>query len=164
MGHAESRMITDLTAFEAWAAGLLSKLGPGQRRAIGHQVAIALRRSQAQRIAQQRAPDGTSYVPRKNRKEFRGKAGRIKRQKAAMFNKLRTTAYLQTRVDENQISVGFFGRVARLAHVHQEGLADRVAPTGPKYTYPARPLLGFSSSDHALIRDVLLKKLMSGSQ
>jgi len=156
-------MNNDLTAFEEWAGALLSKLGPGQRRVLGRQVAIELRRSQAQRIAQQRAPDGSSFVPRKNRKEFRGKAGRIKRQKAAMFNKLRTTAYLQTRVDENQISVGFFGRVARLTHVHQEGLADRVAPTGPKYTYPVRSLLGFSQSDYALIREVLLKQLVLGS-
>jgi len=98
-------------------------------------------------------------VPRKNRKEFRGKGGRIKRQKAAMFNKLRTTAYLQTRVDENQISIGFFGRVARLAHVHQEGLTDRVAPTGPKYTYPARPLLGFSTEDRALLRTIIIQHL-----
>src|SRR5450830_551996 len=150
MVYAEGRM-NDLTAFEEWAGAMLSKLGPGKRRVLGRQVAIELRRSQAQRIAQQRAPDGTAYVPRK------------KRQKAAMFNKLRTTAYLQTRVDENQISVGFFGRVARLAHVHQEGLADRVAPTGPKYTYPVRSLLGFSQSDYALIRDVLLKQLMPGS-
>ena len=152
--------MNDLTAFEEWAGAMLSKLGPGKRRVLGRQVAIELRRSQAQRIAQQRAPDGTAYVPRKNRKEFRGKAGRIKRQKAAMFNKLRTTAYLQTRVDENQISVGFFGRVARLAHVHQEGLADRVAPTGPKYTYPARPLLGFSPHDRDLVRDALLRHLI----
>jgi len=152
--------MNDLIAFEEWAGAMLSKLGPGQRRVLGRQVAIELRRSQAQRIAQQRAPDGTAYVPRKNRKEFRGKGGRIKRQKAAMFNKLRTTAYLQTRVDENQISVGFFGRVARLAHVHQEGLPDRVAPTGPKYTYPARPLLGFSPHDRDLVRDALLRHLI----
>jgi len=152
-------MSDDLTALEAWAAVLLSKISPGQRRVIGRQLAIELRRSQAQRIAQQRAPDGTTYVPRKNRKEFRGKAGRIKRQKAAMFNKLRTTVYLQTRVDENQIAIGFFGRVARLAHVHQEGLSDRVAPTGPTYNYPARPLLGFSSSDRCLIRNAIIRQL-----
>jgi phage virion morphogenesis protein len=155
-------MSDDLIALEAWAAGLLTKISPGQRRVIGRQVAIELRRSQAQRIAQQRAPDGTAYVPRKNRKEFRGKAGRIKRQKAAMFNKLRTTAYLQTRVDENQIAVGFFGRVARLAHVHQEGLPDRVAPTGPTYNYPARPLLGFSAHDRDIVRDILLRHLVKG--
>ena len=154
--------MNDLTAFEEWAGAMLSKLGPGQRRVLGRQVAIELRRSQAKRIAQQRAPDGTAYVPRKNRKEFRGKGGRIKRQKAAMFNKLRTTAYLQTRVDENQIAVGFFGRVARLAHVHQEGLPDRVAPTGPTYNYPARPLLGFSAHDRDIVRDVLLRHLVKG--
>nr|WP_329956703.1 hypothetical protein [Collimonas humicola] len=29
--------------------------------------------------------------------------------------------------DENQLSVGFLGRVARIARVHQEGLTDKVA-------------------------------------
>jgi hypothetical protein len=44
-----------------------------------------------------------------------------------MFNKVRTTKYLKTTQDENQLSVGFYGRVARIARVHQEGLTDKVA-------------------------------------
>jgi phage virion morphogenesis protein len=57
-------------------------------------------------------------------------------------------------------AVGFFGRVARIARVHQEGLTDKVAKKGPKYHYPARPLLGFSATDQALIGESLLRYLI----
>jgi phage virion morphogenesis protein len=67
---------------------------------------------------------------------------------------------LKIEQDENQLSAGFFGRVARIARVHQEGLTDKVAKKGPEYRYPARPLLGFSATDQALIRDALLRHLM----
>ncbi|AIY42990.1 Phage tail completion protein [Collimonas arenae] len=111
------------------------------------------------RIASQQAPDGAPYTARKQRKNLRGKKGRVKRQKAAMFEKLRKTKYLLTENDENQLSVGFFEKVVRIARVHQEGLEDKVSKKGPAYRYPARPLLGFSATDQALIRDLLLHHL-----
>jgi phage virion morphogenesis protein len=152
-------MTDDLRGIEQWAGALLAKLQPGQRRVITRKIAQELRRSQAQRIASQQAPDGATYAARKQRKDLRRKKGLIKRQKAAMFNKVRTTKYLKTTQDENQLSVGFFGRVARIARVHQEGLTDKVAKKGPEYRYPARPLLGFSAVDRALIRDALLRHI-----
>lgn len=152
-------MTEDLRAIELWAGALLAKLQPGQRRVVNRQVAQDLRRSQAQRIASQQAPDGTTYTARKQRKNLRGKKGRIKRQKAAMFDKLRTQKNLKIRQDEHQLSVGFFGRVARIARAHQEGLTDKVSKKGPEYHYPARPLLGFSATDQTLIRDSLLRHL-----
>jgi len=154
-------MTDDLRAIEQWAGALLAKLQPGQRRVVTRKIAQELRRSQAQRIANQQAPDGAPYTARKQRKDLRGKKGRIKRQKAAMFNKVRTTKFLRTTQDENQLSVGFFGRVARIARVHQDGLTDKVAKKGPEYRYPARPLLGFSAGDQALIRDALLRHIGS---
>ncbi|PFH10997.1 phage virion morphogenesis protein [Collimonas sp. PA-H2] len=152
-------MNDDLHALEAWAGTLLAQIQPGQRRVVTRRIAQDLRRSQAQRIASQQAPDGTPYAARKQRKNLRGKKGRIKRQKAAMFEKIRTLKNLKIEQDENQLSVGFFGRVARIARVHQEGLTDKVAKKGPAYRYPARPLLGFSATDQALIRDALLRHL-----
>lgn len=77
--------------------------------------------------------------------------GAIKRQKAAMFTKLRTTKYLKTRSDANQLAVGFFGKVVRIARVHQEELKDKVDKNGVDYQYPERQVLGFNSTDHALI-------------
>ncbi|MGX9777090.1 phage virion morphogenesis protein [Janthinobacterium aestuarii] len=152
-------MSDNLHALETWAGALLAKLQPAQRRAINHKVAIDLRRSQAQRIKAQQGPDGTAYPARKRRKELKGKNGRIKRQKAAMFSKLRTAKFLKTHADAGQLTVRFVGKVTRVARVHQEGLADKVAKKGPNYTYPARPLLGLGDADKTLIRELLLHHL-----
>jgi len=153
------RMSDNLSALETWAGTLLAQLQPGQRRIVTRRIAQDLRRSQAQRIASQQAPDGTPYATRKQRKNLRGKKGRIKRQKAAMFEKIRTYKNLKTEQDGNQLSVGFFGRVARIARVHQEGATDKVSKKGQGVRYPTRPLLGFSATDQALIRDSLLRHL-----
>src|SRR5450830_1982650 len=151
MAHARGHVMSgDLRALEAWAGTLLAKLQPAQRRAINHKVAIDLRRSQAQRIKAQQGPDGAAYAARKPRKELKGKKGRIKRQKAAMFSKMRTAKFLKTQADAGQLTVGFVGKVTRVARVHHEGLTDKVAKKGPKYTYPARPLLGLSETDRTL--------------
>ena len=152
-------MSDDLHALEAWAGALLAKLQPAQRRAINHKVAIDLRRSQAQRIKAQQGPDGTAYPARKRRKEFKGENGRIKRQKAAMFAKIRTAKYLKVHADPGQLTVGFVSKVMHVARVHHEGLTDSVSKKGPKYSYPARPLLGLSEADRTLIRESLLRHL-----
>ena len=152
-------MSDDLHALEAWAGALLAKLQPAQRRAINHKVAIDLRRSQAQRIKAQQGPDGTAYPARKRRKEFKGKNGRIKRQKAAMFAKIRTAKHLKVKATGDQIEVGFFGWVARVAHVHHEGLTDNITKKGAKYTYPTRRLLGLSNVDRMLLGESLLRRL-----
>lgn len=152
-------MSNDLHALEAWAGALLAKLQPAQRRAINHKVAIDLRRSQAQRIKAQQGPDGSAYPQRKKRKELKGKKGRIKRQKAAMFAKLRTTKHMKAKATGDQIEVGFFGWVARVAHVHQFGLQDQVSKGGASYKYPSRPLLGLAGSQITLIRESLLSHI-----
>ena len=154
-------MSGDLHALEAWASALLAKLQPAQRRAINHKVAIDLRRSQAQRIKAQQGPDGAAYPARKRRKEFKGKNGRIKRQKAAMFARIRTTKFLKIKATGDQIEVGFVSRVARLARVHQEGLKDKVSKRGPEYSYPMRSLLGLNARDRAMIRESLLHHIQN---
>jgi phage virion morphogenesis protein len=149
----------DLTALESWAGGLLSQLEAPARRVVLRDIARELQRSQRTRITQQRNPDGSAYEARKPRpkKHLRDKAGRIKR--AAMFMKLKQARYLRAESDATGLAVGFAGRIARLARIHQLGLSDHVAPGGPDYRYPARVLLGFSDADRELIRDVLLKHL-----
>lgn len=150
----------ELQSLEAWAEALLAKLQPAQRRALNQKIAIALRRSQAQRIASQQAPDGQAYVPRKNRPALRSKQGRIQRKRAEMFTRIRLTKHFKTQHDANQISVGFFGRVARIARVHQEGLIDQVSTKSKvKHRYASRPLLGFSNADRTLIMEMLLQHL-----
>lgn len=154
-------MNDDLQSLETWADGLLAKLQPAQRRTLNRQIAVALRRNQAGRIADQRAPDGQTYVPRKNRPALRSKQGHIQRKKGGMFKKIRLTKHLKTQHDAHQLSVGFFGRVARIARVHQEGLTDEVSRKSKvKHRYTRRALLGFSQEDRALIGDMLLQSLI----
>jgi phage virion morphogenesis protein len=152
-------MSDDLYALKAWAGTLLSKPQPAQRRTIHQKLPIDLRRSQAQRIKAQQGPDGTAYPARKRRKELNRKNGRIKRQKAAMFAKIRTTKHLKIKATSDQIEVGFFGWLARVAHVHQFGRQERVTKKGPSYKYPVRPLVGLSISDKSLVREALLNHI-----
>jgi hypothetical protein len=60
--------VSDLTQIEAFAGALLRKLGSGERRRILRAVARDLQASQSARIGSQRNPDGSAYVPRKQRK------------------------------------------------------------------------------------------------
>lgn len=151
----------ELQAVEKFLSGLLGKLDPSARRAAMRDIARELRRSQQSRIASQKNPDGSGYDARKPRAKpggkLRDKRGRIKR--AAMFQKLRTARYLQTEADTMGLALGFAGRVARVARVHQFGETDRVAPHGVDYKYPARVLLGFTADERGLIRDMILKHI-----
>jgi phage virion morphogenesis protein len=147
--------MSDLQALEEWAGALLAKLEPAQRRQLNQSIARDLRKSQQQRIAAQKNPDGTAYAPRK--KNLRDKKGRVRR--AAMFVKLRTTKHLKLQSDANSLVIGFFGRTARIARVHQLGHRDRPAPGVPDVRYPQRELLGFTGADLDMIRDRLLDHL-----
>ena len=126
----------NLTALEDWVQPLLAKLTTSQRNALARKVGQALRKSQAQRIASQQAPDGAPYAPRKPTK-LRAKAGQIR--KEAMFPRLRTAKWLKVQVDAEGVAVGFFGR--------------------PSYQYPVRELLGFTAEERETIQDLILQHL-----
>jgi phage virion morphogenesis protein len=143
-----------LEALENWAAGPLRQLEPAARNRLARSLGQALRRSQQQRVIAQRNPDGSRYAPRKKR-NLLGKQGRVKR-KVQMFQKLRTTRFLKVKADGNAISVGFTGRIANIARVHQYGLKDRPELGAPNVKYEKRELLGFTDVDLDLIRDGLL--------
>ncbi|PPT49390.1 phage virion morphogenesis protein [Xanthomonas arboricola] len=145
----------ELTALQNWAAPLLVRLQPGERRGLARKIGKELRRSQSQRIGKQQAPDGTPYAARKQ--QLRQKSGRVKR--AKMFAKLRQAKYLEVSASPNQVSVGFMGRVSRIARVHQEGLTERVRPGGPMARYEKRMLLGLSVEDRQFVREQLLSHL-----
>ncbi|ATS75510.1 MULTISPECIES: phage virion morphogenesis protein [Xanthomonas] len=145
----------ELTSLENWAAPLLARLQPGERRTLARKIGTELRRSQSQRIGKQQAPDGSQYAPRKQ--QLRQKSGRVKR--AKMFAKLRQAKYFKVSASPNAVSVGFVGRVSRIARVHQEGLTEQVRPGGPRAGYEKRVLLGFSAEDRQIVRDQLLNDL-----
>lgn len=150
-------MTDNLAALEDWAGVLLARLSPGERRKLTTSIGRDLRRNQQQRIATQRNPDGTPYAPRKPR-ELRGKAGRIKRQ---MFARLRQAKHLRLQSTADAIAIGFTGRIARIAKVHQRGLRDRPARGQAEVQYAQRELLGFNAAAIEMIRDRLLEHLTS---
>ncbi|MEB1942654.1 phage virion morphogenesis protein [Xanthomonas campestris pv. campestris] len=145
----------ELTALENWAAPLLARLQPGERRTLARKIGTELRRSQSQRIGKQQAPDGSPYAPRKQ--QLRQKSGRVKR--AKMFAKLRQAKFFKVSASPNAVSVGFLGRVTRIARVHQEGLSEHVRPGGPRARYDRRVLLGFNQSDRNMVLDLLIDHL-----
>ncbi len=145
-----------LHTLETWAAPLVAQLQPHQVRQLTRELARELRRSQAQRIASQTAPDGTPYATRKplTSKRLRALNGKIR---STMFNKLRTARHLRADSTDTEASVGFIGRTARIAQVHQDGLVDQVQPQGPSYRYPARQLLGLTQPERDRITDTILR-------
>ena len=150
-------MANNLEALETWASLLLERLEPGERVKLARSIGQELRRSQQKRVMAQENPDGSKYAPRKKR-DLRGKQGRIRR-RLDMFKKLRTASYLKIRGDSNAVTVGFTGRIARIARVHQYGLKDRAERGAPDVRYDQREVLGFTEADLDLIRDGLLAHL-----
>jgi len=150
-------MTNKLEALETWASVLLEQLQPGARNQLARSIGQELRRSQQKRVLTQQNPDGSKFAPRKKR-DLRGKQGRIRR-KVEMFKKLRTATYMKALGDSNSVTVGFTGRIARIARVHQYGLKDRAERGAPEVRYEQREVLGFTEQDLDLIRDALITHL-----
>lgn len=150
-------MSDELTALEDWAGALLGQVSAAGQRHLAKDIAVALRKSQQRRIAQQLNPNGTPFAPRRNVPKLRTKSGRIKR--AKMFAKLRTSTWLKAKAEGSTAVVEFAGRAAKIARVHQEGLSDQVSPKGPRVRYPRRMLLGFGAGDRAGVREVIIDHL-----
>lgn len=129
----------NLQQVDACLAALLNNLEPAQRSRMLREVARDVRKIQQANITAQRAPDGTTWEPK--RVTARTKKGRIRRK---MFTKLKTVKYLKAQANANQAEVSFTGQVQRLARVHHYGLRDKVNRHGTEVKYPARKLLGVS--------------------
>ncbi|WP_439036056.1 phage virion morphogenesis protein [Acinetobacter sp. PC34] len=132
----------------------LERLSMGERARLAKQIGHDLRKSQGKRISEQKNPDGSSYTPR--RKRLREQKGKIKRK---MFTKIKNTSNLKVLSNADSIAIGFVGRVARIARVHQEGLKDRAEKGAPDVVYPKRELLGFTDQDIKLVEDSFLKHI-----
>lgn len=132
--------------------GLIAALSPASRRKLAGEIAKELRKSQQQRIKQQKAPDGSPYQARK-RQPLRAKTGRIKR---AMFQKLRTSRYMKATGRENRAVVEFTGKVQRIAQIHQCGLKDRPNNHSQYVKYAERKLLGLNHGDTDMIEQILM--------
>lgn len=147
--------MSEFKSFDDQLAGLIGALSPASRRKLAAEIAKKLRRSQQQRIKQQKAPDGTPYQARK-RQPLRAKKGRIKR---TMFQKLRTNRYMKASGRNDVAVVKFTGKVQRIAQIHQFGLKDRPNPYAQDVQYPERQLLGFGLEERKLIDELIGKCL-----
>ena len=155
-------MADDLTALEDWAANLLQQMQPTQRRRLTLDIARQLRRSQTANMRAQHGPDGEAWEPRKKSTGLRSARARIRQAAKAsqpMFAKLRLARHIKAVGTGNEAVVMFAGRAARIARVHHFGETDDVKPGGPRYNYPARPLLGITNADRERLRDLLLEHL-----
>ncbi len=148
--------MSEFKPFDNQLAGLLAALSPAGRRKLAGEIAKELRKSQQQRIKQQKAPDGSPYQARK-RQPLRAKRGRIKR---AMFQRLRTSRYMKATGSESRAMVEFTGKVQRIARVHQYGLKDRPNPHSHDVQYAERQLLGFSKTENNSIEKIVLHHIL----
>ncbi|MEF9413600.1 phage virion morphogenesis protein [Ralstonia sp. SM1864_UCD524_TZ4] len=146
--------MSEFRELEVWLAGMLTKLDAPARRTLARAVAAELRRRQAARIAEQRNPDGSLYVPRKP--QLRHRVGRIRR---AMFMRLRLARYMKAEADANTAVVTFVNKARRIATVHHFGLRDRVNNNGLTAQYPARELLGLDEGNVECVTDTVLQHL-----
>ena len=135
-------------ALNRWFDQFLQHLEPAQRRELMRRLAQGLRVRSKDRIKQQKEPNGNRFTPRK-----REQIGNIKR-KSTMFNKI--GQQLKTEYSADKALVGFGGRSAQIAKVHQEGKTIRPADHAKPTKYPIRELVGFSQEDQKWIESEII--------
>lgn len=128
-----------------WLDQIALRLEPGQRRELMRRLAQGLRVRHRDRIKQQRDPNGYRFIPRK-----RNQIGRIKRQ-GALFQNI--GKQLKTEYSSDHAAVGFGGRTAFVAKVHQEGENIKPSKNTKPTQYPIRELVGFSKDDIKWIKE-----------
>ena len=138
---------------DGWLKSAIAATAPAARKRLLRDIVRELRKRNQARITRQVAPDGEKWEPRK--KNARGKV----RSTAKMLIGLRAARRMRIKVKADGAELGYEGRTARIAAVHQFGGLDAVSDNGPRVRYPARPLLGVSADDRAMVRSLLLNEL-----
>ena len=148
--------MNDLTQINDLAGALLARLAPAPRRQLLGRVARDVRKSQADRIGRQLQPDGTPFAPRKAAASS-GKRRKGKLRERMMFRKLRLAKFLKAGSAPGEAWVGFAGRAAAIASVHQRGLTDSPTRGAKKVRYTQRVLLGLTDGEQERMLDMLLE-------
>ena len=143
-------------AIEQWAQSVLSSLSVSERKKMFRYISIELRKRNQKRITAQKDPYANAWVPRKSNKK---RQGRVTRKKKMMLG-LRKARRLKRNSSPAGLSIGYEGKDAGIARVHQYGLRDRPSPNSGMVDYPARRLLGIGRSDKRFLRDLLLRHLL----
>ncbi|MFA9487177.1 MULTISPECIES: phage virion morphogenesis protein [unclassified Moraxella] len=132
---------------------IIDGLSDGQMLKLKKTLAQKVRNNQKKRITAQKNVDGSAYTPRKPQK----RRGQKKRVRAKMMNTIKNAAHMKTEQMDEGFTVGYVGRMAQVAEVHQYGLTARVnAKTGASAAYPVRQLLGISDEDKQMIDEAVL--------
>ena len=140
---------------------LLKNISKPRRRLLYQQIGRELARNQRRRIKAQQNPDGSPFEPRKKRKQFSKKKGRINQ---LMFKKIVSPSHLKLRYEQEGISLGFYGGDAAIANIHQYGLYSSPSKYKDfKVKYAQRELLGFSEEDIEMIERFVIKAIAEGS-
>lgn len=146
----------DLTRLNELFDGLIQQLSPAARKQLSRDIARRLRATQAQRIKQNIAPDGSAFEARKPQPAWAKRIGAIKRK--LMFQKIIRQKYLKPEYSSQAASVGFTGFISRIATEHQYGLRGRINER-ISVQYPQRELLGFTEKELFVIEESILNNL-----
>ena len=136
--------------------GIIQSAEPAARKALIKQIAMNVRRTQADRIKENRNPDGSQYEGRKV-SQLAQKKGNIRKK---MFRKMIRAKWLKAKSTATDASIEFIGRAGQIARVSQYGLRDRVNKRGLEVKYPQRELLGLTSQEMEMIEDIVLSSMM----
>lgn len=146
----------DLTRLNELFDGLIQQLSPAARKQLSRDIARRLRATQAQRIKQNIAPDGSAFEARKPQPAWAKRIGAIKRK--LMFQKIIRQKYLKPEYSSQAASVGFTGFISRIATEHQYGLRGRINER-ISVQYPQRELLGFTVEEQYMIEEAIVRHL-----
>jgi phage virion morphogenesis protein len=146
--------MSDLVQIDQLASALLQRVAPGARRHLLRGIARDVRKSQSDRIGRQLQPDGSPFAPRKAPTKAQARKGQLRRK--MMFARLRMAKFLKAGASDGEAWVGFTGRAASIASVHQDGREDAPTRGAKKVRYPRRVLLGLTPAEETMILDRLL--------
>lgn len=142
-------------ALDAWMAQALAALAPAERRSLFRRIGRDLAKRNRAHMTRQVGPDGAAWAPR-----ARDAHGKV-RKATKMMAGLRAARRLKVTATPQSSEIGWNGRDARIAAVHQFGALDYVdrAHSDAKARYPARPLIGLTPEDVAQVRATVLEHL-----
>ena len=149
--------MNDFAPIEQLVRDLLVRTAAPERARLMRSIGREIRKSQSDRIAAQRDPEGAAFAPRRPKPDRGRKKGKLRQQK--MFRKLRMAKSLKAGGNGDEVWVGFGGRASRIASIHQAGLSDAPAPGQPKVRYARRVLLGLTEAEQQRILDLILAQV-----
>lgn len=170
-------MADNFSRLVPWVNAIAQRLSPAQMRKLSRKIGMALRRTNAQRIAANQTPEGSAMEPRKPRPKrelpgwleqriranpaLRAKFKKRRPIRNKMFPKIRRVSNMTVKPRADGVEVGFNSKMARGAYTHHFGLRDRVSRfrDAPQAKYPARPLLGFGPDDDDTILAAVLDQI-----